>query len=55
MNFRLLLLFLFFLLGKNPAYDSNGSNPPAVVSADSLERHVDGKQEGWLKVNPQYQ
>ena len=43
------------MLGKNPAHDLDGSNPPALVATDSHERHVDGNQEGCLKVNPQYQ
>ena len=51
-NFGLLLLFPFFLLGKNQAHDSDGPNPSDLISTDSLERHVDGKQEGWLQVNP---
>ena len=55
LNFGLLLLFLFFLLGENQAHDSDGPNPSDLISTDSLERHVDSKQEGWLQANPQYQ
>ena len=38
------------MLGKNPAHDLDGANPPALVATASHERDVGGKQEGWLKV-----